>query len=72
MVQWFGPKVPGFEMGVRSWQGWFAVMMFLVLMIGPQFTDFQALGLPHWMGAAIRASALCIFVPLFWMTYQKD
>lgn len=62
----------GFELGVRTWQGWVAVALFILLMIGPKFVDFQAFGLPQWIGAAIRACTLIIFIPVFWKTYQND
>jgi hypothetical protein len=71
-VQWFGPKEPGFELGVRTWQGWVAIATFLIFMIGPNFVDFHALGLPHWVEPAIRISAILIFVSLFLLTYRRD
>ena len=72
VVQWFGPKVPGFELGVRTWQGWLATAIFLALMIIPHVVEFHTLGLPGWTGGAIRIAALLFFVPLFMATCRRN
>ena len=72
MSSWFGPKEPGFELGIRSWQGWLATAVFLIFLVGPRFINFAAFGLPSWSGTVIRIGAALIFLPLVYLTYDRD
>jgi hypothetical protein len=68
---WFGPKQPGYELGIYSWQGYAATALFLIFLVGPRFVHFQALGLPLWFGAAVRIADGLIFLPLVYLKYDR-
>jgi hypothetical protein len=72
MAQWFGPKEPGFETGIRSWQGLVFLVLFLAAQIGVHFLPFQAWGLPHWAKSISGLVVLLIFAPVFYFHYQRD
>jgi hypothetical protein len=72
MAQWFGPKEPGFEMGIRSWQGWVVIAVFLVAMIGTRFLPFDAWGLPRWVRPVTALGLILLFAPLFYFNYERD
>lgn len=72
MAQWFGPKVIGYGVGPRSWQGWLATAIFLAVAIGSRFIRFEAYGLPHWTKMAILTGAVAIYIALTIFTYEPD
>lgn len=72
MAQWFGPKEPGFETGIRSWQGIVALVVFLALMIGARYLPYAAWGLPRWSMQAAHVTILLVFAAVFYFHYQRD
>jgi hypothetical protein len=50
---WFGPKLIGYGFGPRSWQGWLATGVVLVVVVGSRFVQPETYGLPHWARPAL-------------------
>ena len=72
MAQWFGPKLVGYGVGPRSWQGWLATAIVLAVVIGSRFIPYAALGWPHWVKPAIPGVAILIYLGLTYLTYEPD
>jgi len=72
MAQWFGPREPGFALGIRSWQGWVATALFIALLAGARFTPFAAFGLPAWLGKIAPLGVLLIFLSIVYWKYERD
>ena len=72
MAQWFGPKEPGFELGIRSWQGWVATAIFLVLLIGARFIPFEGFGLPSIAHKVAPLVVVLFFLPILYWKWERD
>ena len=72
MAQWFGPKEPGFELGIRTWQGWLATVVFIALLVGVRFIPFQILGFPLWAKNVVPGAVVVIFLSLVFWKWERD
>ena len=72
MARWFGPKVTGYGIGPRSWQGWLASAAALALIVSMRFVDVTAFGLPMWTRLAAMVAILAAYLLLVRATYGPD
>ena len=69
---WFGPKVIGYGIGPRRWQGWAVSALLIAAIIGSRFLHPQVWGLPPWARPAIVAVLGLAFVLVVFATYDPD
>ncbi len=72
MAGWFGPKEPGFELGIRAWQGYAATALFVALLIGVHFFPFEDYGWPLWVGDGASLGVVLLFLLLVYFKYERD
>ncbi len=72
MARWFGPKVVGFGVGPKGWQGWAATVLLLVVLVSIRYVDFAGLGLPPWTKAAAILSVLACYLIVVYFKYEGD
>jgi hypothetical protein len=72
MARWFGPKEIGYGVGPRSWQGWLATAVLLMVIVASRFVHFETFGLPNWTRAALIGAAVLGYLALTFFTYEGD
>ena len=73
MAQWFGPKILGYGVGPRSWQGWLACVATIGAILALRFLFHpQAMGLPPWSRSAAIGGIAAVFLVLVRATYEDD
>jgi protein-S-isoprenylcysteine O-methyltransferase Ste14 len=72
MTGWFGPKLTGYGVGPRSWQGWLVSLVVLLAIVGSRFIMPESFGLPHWSRAAAIGIVIVLYLLLVWFTYEGD
>ena len=72
MPRWFGPKLYGYGVAPRSWQGWLATAILIAALPGSRFIQWEAFGLPHWSRAVFVLLAVFAYLGLAMATYQSD
>jgi hypothetical protein len=71
MARWFGPKISGFGVGPKGWQGWAVTALFLGAMFSIRYI-VGGLGLPHWTEPAAILSILACYLALAYFKYEND
>jgi len=71
MARWFGPKLIGYGIGPRSWQGWLATLVMAILAVGAALV-IRHEGLPAWAGIVALAVILGGYLILVSQTYGED
>ena len=58
--------------GPRSWQGWLATAILLVIVIGSRFVKPESFGLPGWSRLALIGVVVTAYLLLVCFTYKDD
>jgi hypothetical protein len=72
MARWFGPKVAGFGVGPKGWQGWTVTALFLGAMVSVRYINLGGFGLPHWTEPAAILTILAGYLALVYFKYEDD
>jgi hypothetical protein len=69
---WFGPKLIGYGVGPRSWQGWAATALLMVMVVATRFIRPEQIGWPHWARPALLGAVLLAYFGLVYATYDPE
>jgi hypothetical protein len=72
MARWFGPKRIGFGVSPRSWQGWLASAIFVVVLVAVRLIKPESFGYPHWTRPAAITAVIVAFLGLVYLKYERD
>jgi hypothetical protein len=69
---WFGPKLIGYGIGPRSWQGWLVSAIAIAALVGHRWFQPQQFGLPPRARPALAVAIGVAFLLVIWVTYDED
>jgi len=69
---WFGPKLIGYGISPRSWQGWAATGLLVAVLVGSRFIRPEDYGLAHWVRPAVSGGVLLVYLAFVAATYDPD
>jgi hypothetical protein len=69
---WFGPKLIGYGIAPRSWQGWAATGFLVIVLVGSRFIRPEDYGWPHWVRPVVAGCILLAYLALVGATYDRD
>lgn len=69
---WFGPKLIGYGVGPRSWEGWALTTLVAVAALATRWVPWQRLGLPRWAETAYLPLVFAAYLAVVWATYDPD
>jgi hypothetical protein len=72
MAQWFGPKLFGYGVGPKSWQGWAASAVVLGIALGSRYVSPQDFGMAEWVKPAVLTAVILGYIVLASLTYEPD
>ncbi len=68
---WFGQKAYGFGLSPRSWAGWWALIIFVMVITAVPLIALR-LGTPRWIALAIIGGLSVAFLVLVWLKSDRQ